>query len=62
MSKLNNEVTRSLSIHFPEGSVITLKFVLTQLETSLHAYDQETYQLTDIGLGLETLKLHPEAI
>jgi hypothetical protein len=54
--------TKNLSIHFPEGAVITLKFRLTQPETGSQTYDQDTYQLTDICLGLEMVKLDSEAI
>jgi hypothetical protein len=62
MPKLNCRLTRSFSIHFPEGGVITLKFQLTQTETGPKTFDQEVYQLTDIGLNLKMVKLNPEAI
>jgi hypothetical protein len=32
------------------------------METGPRAYSQEIYQLTDIGLSLEMIKLNPEAI
>lgn len=53
---------KKLSIHFPEGNVITLKFVLTRRETDPSGYDHQTYQLTKIGLGLEVVRLGPETI
>jgi hypothetical protein len=58
----SSETSKNLSIHSPEGGVITLKFRLTRPKNDSSAYDQETYQLTDIGLGLEAVKLDPEAI
>jgi hypothetical protein len=56
------DTTENISIHFPEGSVITLQFRLTRPETDSLANDSFVYKLTDIGLGLEMLKLEPEAV
>jgi hypothetical protein len=54
--------TKNLSIHFPEGGMVTLRFCLIRSETDSHAYDQQIYQLTDIELGLEMVRLQSEAI
>jgi hypothetical protein len=62
LPKPNCGVSKSISVHFPEGGVITLKFQLTTAEASPQAYNQEIYHLIDIGLGLEMVKLNPEAI
>ena len=58
----NSGVTKSISIHFPEGGVITLKFQLAETEIGRQAYGQQIYQLTDIGLGLEMVRLNAKAI
>jgi len=39
---------RKLSIHFPEGGVITLTFQLARREARSRIYTIDTYQLTDI--------------
>jgi hypothetical protein len=57
-----HDTTKNLSIHFPEGSVITLQFRLTRPETDSQVSDSYIYRLTDIGLGLEMVKLEPEVI
>jgi hypothetical protein len=62
LPKPNSDMSKSISVHFPEDGVITLKFQLTTAETSPQAFTQEIYQLIDIGIGLEMTKLNPEAI
>jgi len=60
-SKINHKV-KNLSVHFPEGVVVTLKFCLiTSLITS-GAYNQQIYQLESVGLQLEKTKFKSEAI
>lgn len=62
LPKPNSEVTKRISVHFPEGGVITLKFQLMTAETGPQACIQEIYQLMDIGVGLEMVRPNPEAI
>lgn len=51
-----------LSLHFPEGSVIKLKFRLTRQENHLPRKNEYFYELAEIELVLEKVKLGLEAI
>ena len=46
---------KNLSIHFPEGSVINLRFLSER--SNVHSEDdgEEIYRLMEIGLGLELM-------
>jgi hypothetical protein len=61
-SKIDHKL-KNLSIHFPEGVIVTLKFHLSNSLTTSHVYNhKKIYQLTDIGLRLDKVKLKSEAI
>lgn len=52
----------NLSIHFPEGGIINLRFRLEQSKGKSWAQSDKIYRLAGIGIGLEFVGLRPEAV
>ena len=53
---------KNLSIHFPEGTVIKLRFRSEWSNVHSEDKDEEIYRLVDIGIGLEFGGIGAEAI
>jgi hypothetical protein len=53
---------RKLSIHFPEGAVISLRFRKEQSHNISQSQCEEIYRLVDIGIGLEFVALATDVI
>ena len=53
---------KELSIHFPEGAVINLRFRREPSKDKPKGRGEDRYNLTDINLRLEFVGLGPEAI
>jgi len=49
------------SIHFPEGSIVILRFRLTQTNVEVQARCEVRYCLSGVGIGVEFVGLGPEA-
>lgn len=53
---------KELSIHFPDGAVINLRFRRAASKDQPQGRGEDRYNLTDINLRLELVGLGPEAI
>ena len=63
-SSRNNKTGKfeNLSIHFPEGTVIRLRFRREQSKDISAGQCEEVHRLADIGIGLELAGVGEEAI
>ena len=53
---------RNLSIHFPEGAIISLRFHNEKSQDISQSQSEEIYRIVDIGIGLEFVALGTDAI
>jgi hypothetical protein len=50
------------STHFPEGTIVNLRFRLTQSNLEVQTRGEVRYCLPGIGIGVEFVGLEPEAV
>jgi hypothetical protein len=53
--------SESLSIHFPEGPILHLRFRLDPPESAARKRDDDCYRLVEIAIGGDVLELGTEA-
>ena len=50
------------STHFPEGSIVNLRFRLTRSNVEVQTRGEVRYRLPGIGIGVEFVGMQPEAV
>ena len=56
------EMVKHLSIHFPEGTIINLRFRLERSRNISTSYCEEIYRLEDLGIGQDLAGVGVETI